>query len=70
MNLEQVESLIQEQEDLLSLQNQQQVVEEEIIEEKVIPEGYSSNEDEVFNNVVEFGGGDATMSSSISETTS
>ena len=69
MNLEQVESLIQEQEDLLSLQNQQQVVEEEIIEEKVIPEGYS-DEDEVFNNVVEFRGGDATMSSSISETNS
>ena len=64
-----MESLIQEQEDLLSMQNQQQVVEEEIIEEKVIPEGYSS-EDEVFNNVVEFRGGDATMSSSMSETTS
>ena len=63
-----MESLIQEQEDLLSMQNQQQVVEEEIIEEKVIPEGFSS-EDEVFNNV-EFRGGDATMSSSMSETTS
>jgi len=68
-----VESLIQEQEDLLVKQDQQQVVEEEIIEEKkVIPEGsFSSEDEEILNNinVVEFRGGDATMSSSMSEST-